>query len=87
MAEKACSEARRASLYQEADRVRVRRELEDAPMTRISPPSAGDRVGSCPVGGRMTALLEEQTRLLYDLLGAVTSLTAAQLARTDRRDP
>lgn len=64
-----------------------RQELEDTPMshwgTRVDA-SACQGCGACR-SGELAALLEEQNRLLYDILGAVTSLTAAQLAAGQTR--
>ena len=64
-------------------RLRRRQELEDTPMTRQG--TAVDTTAaaqSCTTRqlGTLITLMEEQNRLLYDILGAMTSLTAAQLA-------
>lgn len=86
MADRNCSGAREPALDCQAARLRRRQELEDTPMAHL-----GTRVdASCPgcglcQAGELAALLEEQNRLLYDILGAVTSLTAAQLAAGQTR--
>lgn len=67
----------------QAARLRVRQALENTPMNRVSAPAqaAGETSCACPCrAAQIAALLEEQTQLLYDILGAVNSLTAAQLA-------
>lgn len=60
-----------------------RQELEDTPMTRrgtaVDQSAATLSCATCQLGTLIT-LMEEQNRLLYDILGATTSLTAAQLA-------
>lgn len=65
----------------QAARLRVRQALENTPVNRVSAPAqtAGETSCSCRAA-QIAALLEEQTQLLYDILGAVNSLTAAQLA-------
>lgn len=69
------------SLSCQEARLRRRQELEDTPMSRQScaVATAAQTCCSCRAG-ELAALLEEQNRLLCDILGAVTSLTAAQLA-------
>ncbi len=65
-----------------------RRALEDMPTTHVDarsgetgcPPSA-----QCWGLGELHELLEEQNKLLCDILGAVTSLTAAQLMANQKR--
>ena len=66
--------------------LRRRRELEDMPMTRIRGPQESPcpcRSCGCGCSGELTATLELQTQLLYDILGAVNALTAAQLSQHD----
>ncbi len=64
-------------------RLRRRQELEDTPMIRrgtaVDQSAAAQSCAACQLGTLIT-LMEEQNQLLYDILGAMTSLTAAQLA-------
>ncbi len=64
-------------------RLRRRQELEDTPMIRrgsaVDADAAARSCAACQLGTLLT-LMEEQNQLLYDILGAMTSLTAAQLA-------
>lgn len=77
MAQQTCRET-----FQDA-RLRRRRELEDTPVCRrgtaLDTDAAALSSAACRVG-ELATLLEEQNQLLYDILGALTSLTAAQLA-------
>ncbi len=65
-----------------------RRALEDMPTTHVDARSGET---SCPQPapcwgvGELRELLEEQNRLLCDILGAVTRLTAAQLMPNQNR--
>lgn len=87
MAEKMCPGGQSAPLSCPVGWLRRRRELEDMPMTRVRGPQESVRScqrccqGCCP--GELTTTLELQTQLLYDILGAVNGLTAAQLAEHD----
>lgn len=88
MAEKMCSGGQSAPLSCPVGWLRRRRELEDMPMTRIRGPQESPcpcpcRSCGCGCSGELTATLELQTQLLYDILGAVNALTAAQLAQHD----
>ncbi len=82
MAQQTCRET-----FQDA-RLRRRQELEDTPMVRrgtaVDANAAALSCAACRVG-ELTTLLEEQNQLLYDILGALTSLTAAQLATGQRQ--
>ena len=82
MAERNCSGTSQALSRCEEARLRRRRELEDTPMSRVTAPREDASGRSCCLcrAGELAELLEEQNRLLCDILGAVTSLTAAQLA-------
>lgn len=79
MADRTCSGTQTASLGGRSTR---RQELENTPMSRQGVRVEASACQSCRAccPGELAALLEEQNRLLYDILGAVTSLTAAQLA-------
>ncbi len=65
-----------------------RRELEDMPTAHVD---ARSGEASCPQPapwygcGELRELLEEQNRLLCDILGAVTGLTAAQLMANQKK--
>lgn len=65
-----------------------RRALEDMPTTHVDARSGET---SCPQSapwcgcGELCELLEAQNRLLCDILGAVNSLTAAQLMANQKR--
>ncbi len=65
-----------------------RRALEDMPTTHVDARS-GESSCSQPAQwygcGELRELLEEQNRLLCDILGAVNSLTAAQLMANQKR--
>ena len=68
------------------DWLRRRRELEDMPMARLKAPQ--EAAGPCPCRGcgcpgELAATLEDQTRLLYDILATVNALAATQLAQRD----
>lgn len=76
MADKTCSQS--APLSCPVGWLQRRRALEDAPMTRFR----GPQEQPCPCRGcdrDLAATLELQTQLLYDILGAVNGLAAAQL--------
>lgn len=63
-----------------------RRALEDMPTTHVDA-RAGE--ADCPQSalccGELRELLEAQNRLLCDILGAINSLTAAQLMSNQKR--
>ncbi len=65
-----------------------RRALEDMPTAHVD---ARSGEANCPQPGQwcgcgeLRELLEEQNRLLCDILGAVTSLTAAQLMANQKK--
>ena len=84
MAQRNCSGARAASLCYEQERLQVLQELEDTPtnVINVREELAADAAGDCVCTWQeeLLLLLEDQNRLLYDILGAMTSLTAAQLA-------
>lgn len=88
MAQRSCSGAGQASSCFASERLQIRQELEDAPMNQINVREAlAAESDACPLWQEeLLSLLEDQNRLLYDILGAMTSLTAAQLAR-DRQTP
>ncbi len=84
MADRKCTGAQEAPLCCEVSWLRRRQELEDMPMHRINARDEGDCPGcgcgcgcGCP---EMVMALEEQSKLLYDLLASVNALTVAQLA-------
>lgn len=84
MAEKTCRAGQSAPLSCPVGWLCRRRELEDMPMTRVR----GPKEVPCPCRGccqsdELTATLELQTQLLYDILAAINGLTAAQLAEHD----
>lgn len=84
MAEKTCCAGQSAPLSCPVGWLCRRRELEDMPMTRVK----GPKEVPCPCRGcdwdrELNATLELQTQLLYDILGAVNALTAAQLTQRD----
>lgn len=80
MADRNCPGRQNAVSSCQTSRTR-RQELEDTPMSRQGVRVEASCQGCCSCrAGELAALLEEQNRLLYDILGAVTSLTAAQLA-------
>ncbi len=65
-----------------------RRALEDMPTTHVdarSGETSCTQSGPCCGFGELRELLEEQNKLLCDILGAVTSLTAAQLMANQKR--
>ena len=84
MAQRNCSGARSASLSFEQERLQVLRELEDTPtnVINVREESADEEDSTCPCTWQeeLLDLLDVQNRLLYDILGALNSLTAAQLA-------
>lgn len=83
MAQKTCAGRQESPLCCEVAWLRRRRELEDMPTAHID--ARGDE--SCPQTcaiGALTRLVEEQNRLLCDILGAVNALTATQLAAAKR---
>ena len=83
MARQNCSGARSASLSFEQERLQVLQELEDTPMNIINVrEELAEEDSTCPCTWQeeLLDLLDTQNRLLYDILGAMTSLTAAQLA-------
>lgn len=86
MAERTCTGESGSPLCCEVARVRRRRALEDMPTAHVN--ARAEETGSLSSGGcqaeTLAVLLETQNRLLCDILGAVNSLTAAQLAT--RRD-
>lgn len=85
MAARNCSGSSSTPLYSQVDWLCRRRELEDMPMARISPPQ--ETASPCPCRdctGELAATLEDQTRLLYDILATVNALAAAQLTQRDQ---
>lgn len=84
MAEKTCPGTRSVPLSCPVGWLCRRRELEDMPMTRVR----GSQESPCPCAGcgrcgELSATLELQTQLLYDVLAAVNGLAAAQLTHHD----
>ncbi len=79
MAQRTCAGTQDVPLRSEAAWLRRRRELEDMPTTRIGARDEEDRSQEAGLNA-LCSLLTEQNRLLCDILGATTSLTAAQLA-------
>ncbi len=81
MADRKCTGAQEAPCC-EVSWLRRRQELENMPMHRVNARSEDDCPGcgcgcGCP---EMVMALEEQSKLLYDLLASVNALTVAQLA-------
>jgi len=86
MAEKTCRTGQSAPLSCPVGWLCRRRELEDMPMTRVRGPQEVPcpcRSCGCGRDRELSAALELQTQLLYDILGAVNGLTAAQLSGRD----
>ena len=83
MAQQNRSGACSASLSFERERLQVLEELENAPMNVINVrQELAEEEGDCPCTWQeeLLDLLDTQNRLLYDILGAMTSITATQLA-------
>ena len=78
-----CSGAQSASSRYEQERLRVLQGLEETPMNRVAP-QVDDTSETEAFSDFQKALLdalEDQNNLLYDIVGALNALTAAQLAR------
>lgn len=84
MTERKCTGESAASSFCEVPWVRRRRELAEMPTTHVNARAgeSSDSSGRCPCcrDEVLVQLLEAQNQLLYDILGAVNGLTAAQLA-------
>ena len=81
-----CSGARAASSCYEQERLQVLRELEETPMNRVVPQedeTSEAEAFTCWQKALLDAL-EDQNNLLYDILGALNALVAAQLARAQQ---
>lgn len=88
MADRKCTGAQEAPLCCEVAWLRRRQALEDMPMNRVSARDEDDCPGcecccgcgcgcGCP---EVAAALEEQNKLLYDILASINALTVAHLA-------
>lgn len=92
MAERNRARSAEAPLCCEVAWLRRRRELEETPMRRVQVQEDADCAPccgcACACGGcpELAALVEEQNKLLYDILGAVNCLTAAHLTADQRKN-
>ena len=76
-----CSGAQSASSRYEQERLRILQELEEMPMNRVTPQegdTSEEEAFTCWQKALLDAL-EDQNNLLYDIVGALNALTAAQL--------
>ncbi len=70
----------------EIDRLARRQDLERMPMCRLSGEEDPGDACATPCLGELLTLVEAQNRILCDLLGAVSALTASQLAVRSARE-